>query len=163
MRSALTRALMIAMAAAMVLGALDPASARTKKKALSRPPAGPAVTYDIDGTPIIMRDEGTRGLRWRERPPAAPEAIPRRADRGEKLVVRPRGSSTLIPPPVPSPNGPNSPPSPVLLQQPPPPYTPPPIQSFGDRATQCLHSFPLAGGVGNNPSNRDAYVRSCAN
>jgi hypothetical protein len=42
-------------------------------------------------------------------------------------------------------------------------YKPPPINSFSDRVTQCQHSFPLNAGLGNNPTNRDFYVRYCAN
>jgi hypothetical protein len=40
---------------------------------------------------------------------------------------------------------------------------PPPINRFSDRVTQCLHSFPLNAGLGNNPANKDLYVGSCAN
>jgi hypothetical protein len=43
------------------------------------------------------------------------------------------------------------------------PLQPPPINSVSDRVTQCLHSFPLNAGLGNNPTNRDFYVRSCVN
>ncbi len=38
-----------------------------------------------------------------------------------------------------------------------------PINTFSDRITNCLHSFPLNAGLGNNPTERDFYVRSCAN
>jgi hypothetical protein len=42
-------------------------------------------------------------------------------------------------------------------------YTPPPINSYGDRVIGCNHSFPLNAGIGNNPSDRSSYVRQCAN
>jgi hypothetical protein len=35
--------------------------------------------------------------------------------------------------------------------------------SFSDRVTRCNHSFPLNAGIGNNPTDRDSYVRQCAN
>jgi hypothetical protein len=69
--------------------------------------------------------------------------------------VQPPVPSPFIGPP-PSINGPLSQPSFRASQ-------PPRLNSFSDRVTSCLHSFPLAGGQGNNPSERDAYVRSCAN
>ena len=42
-------------------------------------------------------------------------------------------------------------------------YKPPPINSFSDRVNNCNHSFPLNAGIGNNPTDRSAYVRQCAN
>jgi hypothetical protein len=81
----------------------------------------------------------------------------RRAERPRPL---PRGSGGAYQPLVPSPGGL---PSLTPLQRPAGPYQPPPINSFSDRATQCFHSFPLNAGMGNNPLNRDAYVRSCVN
>jgi hypothetical protein len=59
-------------------------------------------------------------------------------------------------PPVPSP-------SPLPLQPALPVYKPPPINSVGDRVTNCLHSFRLNAGLGNSPTNRGFYVRSCVN
>jgi hypothetical protein len=56
----------------------------------------------------------------------------------------------------PSPSAPSLPLQPAL-----PVYKPPSINSVGDRVTNCLHSFPLNAGLGNNPTNRDLYVRSC--
>ena len=56
----------------------------------------------------------------------------------ERLRTIPRGSSSHLPP-VPAPS------TPALA----------PIQ--------CNLSLPFNAGLGNNPSNRDAYVRSCVN
>jgi hypothetical protein len=64
-----------------------------------------------------------------------------------------------VQPPVPSPVYPQPP----VVQAVPRVKAPKRIESFGDRTTNCLHSFPLEAGKGNNPVNRDAYVRSCAN
>jgi hypothetical protein len=118
--------------------------------------------------PVQARDKEPefKGIMVEEGQPAKPrrgekKARGERSKRAAKPRSRPRGSSTYIPPPVPSPSG--GPPSPAMLAPPPAPYKPPPINSFGDRVTNCIHSFPLNAGVGNNPTNRDAYVRQCAN
>jgi len=42
-------------------------------------------------------------------------------------------------------------------------YRPPPINSFGDRVRNCIHSYPLNAGIGNNPTDQSAYIRQCAN
>jgi hypothetical protein len=107
------------------------------------------ITRDYDGTPIIMQ-----GFH-RTRPGKEP------ADSANRKVRIPRGSSTYIPPPNPSPDA--GPPPAVLVQPSVQPYKPPPINTFGDRVTSCIHSFPLQGGVGNNPSDQQMYIRQCAN
>jgi hypothetical protein len=43
------------------------------------------------------------------------------------------------------------------------PYQPPPIASFGDRATNAIHSYPLQNGIGNNPTDLPSYIRQNAN
>jgi hypothetical protein len=149
MQVRLKRLLVLALAAAVAaaIGGADTASSRSKKP--KRQSAEPYVTRDYDGTPIIMQ-----GFR-RTRPV---QDLPPQADRP---VHVPRGSSTYIPPPVPSPDG--GPPAAALLRPPPEPYRPPPASSFGDRVTNCIHSFPLNAGVGNNPTDRQMYIRQCAN
>jgi hypothetical protein len=50
-----------------------------------------------------------------------------------------------------------------LLEPAPPavtPYNPPAINSLSDRVIQSDQSFQLDRGLGNNPTGRDAYVRS---
>ena len=104
-----------------------------------------------------MREE--RPSRRRAEPPA--QVTPPRVERPIRV---PRGSSTYIMPPVPSPNEPTSPPPAVLLRVPPPSnYPPPAANSFGDRVINCIHSAPLNTGIGNNPANAQAYIRQCAN
>jgi hypothetical protein len=154
-----SRLAVFALTVAFALASAD-AWAAKKKRAKPAPVAAPSVTYDDRGTPIIMQgyrsDYGIPDIMREEK-----GVPPRRADRP---AGRPRGSSTLIPPPVPSPNAANSPPSPVLLQHPPPAVYPPPARnSFGDRVINCIHSAPLNTGVGNNPANPQAYIRQCAN
>jgi hypothetical protein len=75
--------------------------------------------------------------------------------------LRPRGSSTYIPPPIPSPNA--GPPAPALTQRGPGVYQPPRIDSFGDRATEAIHAYPLARGLGNNPVDQQMFIRQRAN
>jgi hypothetical protein len=43
------------------------------------------------------------------------------------------------------------------------PYKPPPINTYSDRVTNCIHSFPLNAGIGNNPRDQQSYIRQCAN
>jgi hypothetical protein len=62
-------------------------------------------------------------------------------------------------PPIPSPNIGRAAVAPVT----PGVYKPPPINSFGDRVTGCVHSYPLNAGIGNNPTDRQSYIRHCAN
>jgi hypothetical protein len=142
MRLRLSIILAVALVPALALGASDDALARKKRQ---KPTAEPGITRDYDGTPMIMREEG--GTR---------KGAEKRGDRPVRI---PRGSSTYIPPPVPSPSA--VPPAP--LTQPPGVYRPPPIQSFGDRVTNCIHSYPLNAGIGNNPTDRQMYIRQCAN
>ena len=39
------------------------------------------------------------------------------------------------------------------------PYIPPPVANPSERINQLNQSFPLNNGLGNNPTDRDAYVR----
>jgi hypothetical protein len=75
--------------------------------------------------------------------------------------LRPRGSSTYIPPPIPSPNA--GPPAAAALQPGPGVYQPPRIDSFGDRATRAIHAYPLERGLGNNPVDQQMFIRQRAN
>ena len=141
MRPAFVQVLTMGLAGLMVLAASD-ASARHKKPRQHAPAVRnhvrdvPSITRDFDGTPIIM--QGFHRTR-----PAPLEEPTMRADRPVNI---PRGSSTYIPPPVPSPYSPNSPPPAALLQ--PPPSAPPAaaaqhLQRSGDDA---IHDFPLQRG-----------------
>jgi hypothetical protein len=144
----LARVLILALALPLALGG-ETALARPKKQQAERPAVSTMVPYH-DGTPIIMQ-----GLEWPKRPARDEDQARARAERPRTI---PRGSSTYLAP-VPSP----SPPALIPLRPSVGTYTPPPIISFSDRATQCNLSFPLNAGLGNNPTNRDFYVRSCVN
>jgi hypothetical protein len=156
----LSKALAVGLAVAFCAGGAEQASARSRKQPVE--PAVPSIMVDDSGTPIIMQ-----GLERAKRRPVPENKRPvaqdedqanKRADRPIKI---PRGSSSYVPPPVPSPSG--GPPSPTLLRPQVAPYQPPPINSFSDRVIGCNQSFTFNAGVGNNPTNRDAYVRQCAN
>jgi len=141
LRSSKTLAVLIAVAFC-ACGA-EQALARSKKQ-----PAEPMPSVTMDeGTPIIMQ-----GLKL-ERPKKQPGATPGSADeeqakeRAERPVKIPRGSSSYVP----------------LLRPQVAPYQPPAINSFSDRVINCNQSFTFNAGVGNNPTNRDAFVRQCAN
>ena len=165
----LVNASLIALAAVIAAGSFDTASAAKKKRTYRERPAFSdqeqrkrdfnrdlGIRTDADGTPIIMRGYGSHSKRPRTTVPEAEEPA-LRADR-----PRPRGSSTYIPPPVPSPNaGPA--PQEILGRQTVQPYKPPPINTYSDRVTNCIHSFPLNAGIGNNPRDQQAYIRQCAN
>jgi hypothetical protein len=167
----LTKISLVALAAVLVAGTTDAAfAARKKHRVIHRTAISDqeqrkrdfdrdlGIKYDADGVPIIMQGFGSRTKRS-----SSPSAVPSeeqpklRADR-----PRPRGSSTYIPPVNPSPNAGLTPQQ--LLNQPTvQPYNPPPINTFSDRVTNCIQSFPLNGGVGNNPRDQQSYVRQCAN
>jgi hypothetical protein len=140
MLTPLLKAPMIALTSvALSAGALVDGYANEKKPRTGVPTEW-SVERDAGGTPIIMREE---------EPPKRPRPAP-------------RGSGGYyVPPPVPSPNA--GPPAPALLQPPPAPYKPPPIRSFGDRVVDCIHSYPLNAGIGNNPIDHQTYIRQCAN
>ena len=166
----LVKASLIALAAVIAAGTLDTASAAKKKRTYYRERAPISdqeqrhrdfnrdlgIRTDADGTPIIMKGYGAHSKKPRTTVPEAEETA-LRIDR-----PRPRGSSTYVPPPVPSPGaGPT--PQQILGQQTVQPYKPPPITTFSDRVTNCIHSFPLNAGIGNNPRDQQAYIRQCAN
>ena len=125
------------------------ASARSQKHRLDSLTV-PSIPVDATGTPIIMQ-----GL---ERPKSAVED--RHHGRNEPKEAKrpvhiPRGSASLVP------AGPSTLPRTPSLGPPlaVTPYNPPAINSPSDRVIQSNQSFPLNGGLGNNPSTRDAYIR----
>jgi hypothetical protein len=165
MQPSKAKILTLALAALMVLGTVDAASARKKKvRAKPQPTAsenwlrhvpGELVPVDRDGTPIIM--QGYRSPRMMRDDAAQPQ---QRADRPVKI---PRGSSTYIPPPNPSPYSVNSPPAAALTQPVPQPYKPPPITTFSDRVNNAIQAYPLEKGIGNNPTDQQMFIRQRLN
>jgi hypothetical protein len=169
MRAPVTKLLALILTVALAVSAAD---AATKKK--SRVKRAPTVATDYDGTPIIMKgmstgypssimkDElGTRS-RTTATPKAEPDATPKTGETQTRPIRR-VGSSTYVPPPNPSPMAGGPSPQEILRGAPQLNPAPSVNNSFSDRVTRCNHSFALGAGVGNNPTTRDAYVRSCAN
>jgi hypothetical protein len=158
--------LTVALAALMMLGTLDSASAR-KKKVRATPQAtasekwlrhvpGQLVPVDRDGTPIIMQGYRSPSMMRRDKEPNELQQPMQRADRPIHI---PRGSSTYIPPPSPSPYASSNPP----LTQPTQPYQPPPITTFSDKVNNAIQAYPLQNGIGNNPTDQQQFIRQRVN
>ena len=124
----------------------EQASARSRKHHFDSLTV-PSIPVDATGTPVIMQ-----GL---ERPTKAAEDRHHGRKEAKRPVYIPRGSASLVPAGSSSlPRTPSlGPPLAVT------PYNPPAINSLSDRVIQSNQTFPLNGGLGNNPSNRDAYIR----
>ena len=134
---------MVAFALAVAfLGTAATASARPKKHSPERTSTG--ITM-CDGTPIIMQ-----GIDCKKRATAGEEQATKRTARPR---VTTRGSSGGYAPAR------LSPPSLGLPQQSAAPYIPPPINNHSAQINQLNQSFPLNRGLGNNPTDRDAYIR----
>ena len=73
-----------------------------------------------------------------------------------KRRVYPRGSSYVPPTNLPRTEA-------IVTSSSPGVYKPPPITSFGDRARDAIHSYPLQKGIGNNPTDMQMYIRQNAN
>src|SRR5262249_37239896 len=135
--------------AILVLGADATASARPKKHSAAKHSAERTATPTTNcyGTPIIMQGMGcpTRAARGEEQ-----EQAPKSAERPH---VPARGSSGAYnPAPLSTPSLPLSQPSAGV-------YIPPPVANPSAQINQLNHSFPLNGGLGLNPTNRDSYIR----
>ena len=148
----LSQSKVFALVLVLVFSAFGPeqASARSKKHRPVKPPSVPNIMVDETGTPIIMqgmeRSKGaSRGRRYTSK-------------QAERRVYIPRGSATYIPP-ISSVGG--LPRTPSLAVQPPAvaPYNPPPINNPSERINQLNQSFQFNRGLGNNPTDRDAYIR----
>ena len=140
---------MVALAlAVLVLGAATSASARPKKH-IQRAERTATTTTNCYGTPIIMQgmDCPRRTARGEEQ---EQEQVTKRAERPR--VTR-RGSSGAYNPAL------LSPPSLPLSQPSAGVYIPPPVANPSAQINQLNHSFPLNGGLGLNPTDRDSYIR----
>jgi hypothetical protein len=144
MSAPLTRVLTLALAV-LVVGATATASARPKKNNSERPASSTMMCPD--GTPIIML-----GMECPRRV-ARGEEQRQPTQRAERRRVTTQGSSG------PYVAAPLRPPSLTLNQPAVTPYIPPPVRNPSAEINQLNHSFPFNAGVGNNPANRDAYIR----
>jgi hypothetical protein len=95
----------------------------------------------------------------------------KRATRSEEQVTQPPGGEEQATKPAPRPRVTRhgsggiyapaylSPPTVGLSQPSAAPYIPPPVANPSAQINQLNQSFPLNGGLGNNPTNRDAFIR----
>jgi hypothetical protein len=140
-----------ALAALLIFAHADVSLARSKKLGTGD---DMGLKLDSSGTPIIMKG-------YRSAPAEKnPDDTPRSSRQASKPVRIPRGSSTYIPPPVPSPTGSRVG---VATGQTVQPYNPPPITTFGDRVNNAIQSYPLQNGLGNNPTDMQMYIRQNSN
>jgi hypothetical protein len=138
----------LAVAAVLVLGTAATTSARPKKHNVERHNVERQATSTTNcyGTPIIMEGMGCpkRVARGEEQEPA---------QRGERPRRRVRGSGgPYIPSVQPTPSLPMPQASSGV-------YIPPPVGNPSAQINQLNQSFPFNAGLGNNPTNRDAYIR----
>jgi hypothetical protein len=155
------KVLTLALAAVLVMATLDAAAARHRRHVSHHTVirySSPESTFWSgipveNGTPVIMKGYHPPKLTTEKEPE-------RRADRPVHI---PHGSGAYIPPPVPSPYSSNSPPAAALTRPVVQPYNPPHIETFGDRATNAIHDYPLQKGIGNNPTDQQMFIRQRAN
>jgi hypothetical protein len=137
--------LVVATLAAFAVLIAGSADARHRHRGAAAHTTATGLAVDSSGTPIIMRGyEGSRG-----------------GNKG-RVIPQVSGPITVPPPHTGLPNLPAR----ELLQASPPPILAAPTPSrpsFSDRVTNCIHSYPLNAGVGNNPTNQTAYMGQCAN
>jgi hypothetical protein len=148
MSTPLSRTATLAVAAVLIVGTAATASARPKKHNVVRHNAEDQATSTTNcyGTPIIMQGMGCpkRVARGEEQEP------PQRGDRPRRRV---RGSGgSYVPAYQPTPSLGGSQPSVGV-------YIPPPVSNPSAQINQLNQSFPFNAGLGNNPTNRDAYIR----
>jgi hypothetical protein len=144
MSAPLSRLAILAVAV-LVLGTAATASARPKKQ--SAPPQSTSATT-CDGTPIIMQ-----GMECSKRPTRGEARQEPAAERPQRSRLTARGSGGRYVAPV------QRAPSLTLSQPSSGPYIPPPVNNPSERINQLNQSFPLNQGLGNNPTDRDSYIR----
>jgi hypothetical protein len=151
MRSFLAAAFAFALLVAFCASGAEQALARSKRH--SRQPSVPSIAVDDTGTPIIMQ-----GLQPARRAVAERREMTKEATKEAKRHVQiPHGSPGFIPPI--SSQGP-LPRTPLIGQAPAAaPYNPPSISNPSAQISQFNQSFQFNKGLGNNPTNRDAYIR----
>ena len=161
MAKSMTKVLTLALAAVLAMATIDAAAARHKKptrsshtRSSSESVSSRTLVPVENGVPVIMQGYHP----GRQIPETA-----RPSERADRAVRIPRGSSTYIPPPNPSPYSANSPPTAVLTQPAPAPYQPPPITTFSDRVNSAIQAYPLQNGIGNNPTDRQMFIRQRIN
>ena len=138
--SSITAALVLA---SLVLGTSTTASARPKKDGSVRSESSFTL---CNGTPVIMQglDCPRRSAREEQ-----PEQVARRGKHPQ--ITAGGGGGVYVAPPARTPS--------LIPLQPVAPYIPPAISNPSARIQQYNQSFPLNGGLGFNPTDRDSFVR----
>jgi hypothetical protein len=148
MSASLSRIVTLVVAVLVLAAAADTASARPKKQGAERTAAP---TTMCEGTPVIMQGMPCPGRPARGEEQKQQQEQP--TQRAERPRVTRRGSGgPYVAAPLPTP-------SLTLPQQTTAPYIPPPVDNPSERINQLNHSFPLNRGLGNNPTDRDSYIR----
>ena len=147
MSTPLSRTATLAVAAVLVLGTAATVSARPKKHNVQRHNVEQQATTTTDcyGTPIIMQGMGC------PKRVAHSEGAQEPTPRGPRRRARGSGGA-YIPAYQPTPSLPQSQASTGV-------YIPPPVSNPSAQINQLNQSFPFNAGLGNNPTNRDAYIR----
>ena len=153
MSTPLSRTATLAVAVVLVLGTAATASARPKKHNVARHNVErhnveqqTTTTTNCYGTPIIMQ-----GMGCPKRVARSEEAQEPPTPRGPRRRARGSGGA-YIPSYQPTPSLPQSQASTGV-------YIPPPVSNPSAQINQLNQSFPFNAGLGNNPTNRDAYIR----
>jgi len=151
MRSYLSAAFAFPLVLAFCDSGAEQAFARSKRHRAQ--PSVPSMVVDDTGTPIIMQ-----GLPLARRVATGRRKVTKEATKEtERHVHIPHGSPGFIPPI--SSQGP-LPRTPLIGQAPATaPYNPPPIRNPAAEISQYNQSFQFNKGLGNNPTDRDAYIR----
>jgi hypothetical protein len=142
------RIVTLAVAAVFVVATATTTSARPKKRIVERHNVEQQATSTSNcyGTPIIMQGMGCpkRVVRGEEQEPTQRGDRPRRRVRGSGGPYNPAYQPT---PSLPMPQASTG------------VYIPPPVSNPSAQINQLNQSFPFNAGLGNNPTNRDAYIR----
>jgi hypothetical protein len=130
---------LVAALAALVLVTTGPADARHRHHSAAVHTTSTSLPVDASGTPIIMKGYEANGGR---------------------VIPRVSGPITVPPPHT---GLPDLPARQLLQASPPPVYAAPSRPTFSDKVTNCIHSYSLNAGVGNNPTSQTAYMGQCVN
>ena len=170
----LTKIFLLTLAAVLAVGTTDAAFAARKKHHALHRSSGVALSdsnqrkrdfdrdlglrYDDNAVPIVMKGLNSGPRRKVARSTAREDQTPDQPQDRPKLLGTPRpyGSPGYVAPVLPKSE-------PPVTQSTVQPYIPPKINTFSDRVTNCIHSYPLNAGIGNNPRDQQAYIRQCAN
>jgi len=132
---------LLAAIALITSSSADARHRRAQQQTSTKQQTSTNLPLDASGTPIIMQGYQSGSGRGR---------------------VIPQASGPITVPP-PHTGLPDLPARQLLQASPPPVYAAPSRHTFSDRVTNCIHSYSLNAGIGNNPTNQTAYMGQCVN